>query len=156
MKPKWRPMLMRMAVATSAASVIVFLNTPPGYVRDQFGIHPFYMGGVLMLIATLVFALLLVGQIVISWATRADRVLRRGGVVSCITGSFSAFCGLTLWLAFFAIPTIAIGVVAACLVLRREMRDSEGHSLVNLTGLVLNLVTFGIVLSQVITATIWR
>ncbi|MFL6245247.1 MAG: hypothetical protein ACJ74H_04430 [Thermoanaerobaculia bacterium] len=81
---KRKRLVVRVVAAIGGTCAIAFLNTPPGYIRDQFVIHPLDMGGVLIAIAAVLFILLLLGQMVVSWATRGDRTLRREGVVSCM------------------------------------------------------------------------
>jgi hypothetical protein len=103
-----------------------------------------------------VFALLWLADVSIAWARREPRKLRPTGIVSFATGLISGIFALTLWLAFLALVVAPIGVGAACFALREETTNREGHSLLNPAGLLLNFVALGVLVSQVITATIWR
>jgi hypothetical protein len=90
------------------------------------------------------------------FAIRPDRISAESGVVSFVTGVLCGFFALSLWFALLSVLVAPIGMAAGSIALRKETTNGEGHSLLNLAGLVLNLVALGFVLSQVISATIWR
>ncbi len=146
----------RLALAMVLTAALVYAMTPPGFVRDQIEVNAVRTVAEIVGVFAAVFVLMLLGEIVIRWATRRPRTMRISGWVSLLTGLLSGLFAITLWLAFLAVPVAPIGIAAAGYVLRRETIEREGHSLVNLAGLLLNVVALGVFVSQIITATIWR
>ena len=148
--------LLRAAIAAGVTAALVFAITPPHYLRDQFEIRPDRLTGQIAAVFAVVFALVFLGDAIGSWAKRGPRTLRASGILSFVTGLVSGMFALTLWLAFLAVPVAPIGIGAAWVALRAERANKEGHSLLNLAGLLLNVTALGVFASQIITATIWR
>ena len=149
-------LLGRVLVAAAFTSALAFLITPSGYLTRQFHVRPLWIVGQLLAVFLVAFIVLLLVEKLIAWAVRGNRNLRAGGVLSFITGIVSGLCALTLWLAFVSVPVAPVGLASAFFVLRSEIARGEGHSLMNLAGIILNIVALGIFISQVITATVWR
>ncbi|HSP14518.1 MAG TPA: hypothetical protein VLV78_07195 [Thermoanaerobaculia bacterium] len=146
--------LLALAIALTTALVVAI--TPPHFVRDQIEVATARTVAQLLGIFAAVLVLLFLGELVVRWASRRPRTLRISGLVSLLTGLLSGLLALTLWLAFLAVPLALIGIAAAWYALRLETIDRGGHSLVNLTGLLLNLAALAVFVFQIITATIWR
>ncbi len=151
-----RRWLGRVLVAAAFTSALAFLITPPGYLTRQFQAYPLWIAGQLLAVFLVAFIVVLLLEKLIAWAARGHRTLRAGGVLSFVTGIVSGLCALTLWLAFVSVPVAPVGLVSAFFVLRSEVARGEGHSLVNIAGITLNILALGTFISQVITATVWR
>ncbi len=151
----WR-WFFRILLAAGFTSALVFVMTPSGYLADQFQIRPWPIAGQLLAVFAVVFLLVLLGDTIVSWATRKPRTLRMSGVFSFVTGLISGVFALTLWLACLAVFVAPIGIASAWFTLHHEIKEGEGHSLINLAGLLLNAVALGVFISQIITSTVWR
>lgn len=152
---KSRRWLVRAAIAASITLAFVSLYAPPNYVAEQFAIRPGWISAEILAIFAIAFAAIAVGDTVALWARRGPRTLRPSGIVSFVTGVLCGLFALSLWFAFLSVPVAPIGIAAAAIALRKETTNGEGHSLLNLAGLFLNVVALGFVLAQVISATLW-
>lgn len=151
-----RRWLVRAALAAGVTWAVVYVITPPRFVWHQLEAYPGRTIGQLTAVFAVVLVLVVLGDMLVTWATRRPRRLRTSAVVSFVTGLLSGLFTLSLWFAFLSLPVAPIGIAAAWLALRRETAAGEGHSLMNLVGLILNLLALGVVASQVISATVWR
>jgi len=147
---------LRTFIAIGITAALAIACTPPHYLEDQFQVNRAFILGSLAGIFAGAFLAVWIADKVIIWARRRPRTLRGSGIVSFVTGLASAFFALTLWLAVLAVGVAPVGIAAAWLALRDEAIEQEGHSLLNLIGLLLNIVALAVFASQIITATIWR
>jgi hypothetical protein len=145
-----RRWLLRALVAGCITAALVYVVPPGSYLQEQFESYRLRLMSDIAGVLVVVFLLVVIGDHLLIWATRGERVLRTAGLVSLFTGLASGLFAATLWFAFLSVPIAPVGIAAAIMTLRREKREqSEGHSIANLIGLVLNLTALGVFVSQI-------
>ncbi len=148
----WRP-----AAALFLVLSVAWLTFPtPKMFLNHFGRFPGRSVAVGVLALALAYLLVRAIEAIVVGASRRPRQVSERGLFGFLLGLLSAALGISLWFAFVAAVTAPLGLFLGVSVLRRETRDQEGHSLLNLSGIALNATGLIIFASQVLSSTIWR